>query len=101
MVKSTDFRERHHAPFRRRVDASWRGRVLLEGQMGSRPVIIGDIARKQAAQMSLAQNDDVIQTLAAEGSDQSLRVRILPGAGRGGHNFGDTHAGTRRRNTSP
>jgi hypothetical protein len=56
-------------------------------------MIIGDVWRKHATQMLLAQDDDVIQTLAAQGSDQSLRVRILPGTGRGGHNFRDPHAG--------
>ena len=38
MVKSAHFRERDHATFRRRVDASWRGCVLREGEMGSRGV---------------------------------------------------------------
>jgi hypothetical protein len=70
IVKSTDFGERHHATFRRCLDASWRGRVLLEGEMGSRPMIIGDVSSKHATQMPLAENDDVIQTLAAQGSDQ-------------------------------
>ncbi len=93
MVQSTHFRERHHATFRGRVDASWRGRVLLEGEMSPRQMIISEISRKQAAQMRLAQNDQVIQTLAAQGSDQSLRERILPGAERGGNDFGDAHAG--------
>ena len=49
MVQSTNFRERHHATFRRRLDASWRGRVLLERQMGSCPMIIGEIARPARA----------------------------------------------------
>ena len=61
--------------------------------MGSRPMIIGDIARKHATQVRLAQNDDVIQTLAAQGTDQPLYVRILPETGRGGHDFRDPQAG--------
>jgi hypothetical protein len=48
MVKPTNFRERHHATFRRRLDASWRGRVLLEGEMDSRPMIIGNVAGQYA-----------------------------------------------------
>jgi hypothetical protein len=40
MVKSTHFRECHHATFRRRLDASWRGCVLLEGEMSSRPMVV-------------------------------------------------------------
>jgi hypothetical protein len=43
MVKSTHFRERHHATFRRRVDASWRGCVLFEGEMSSRRAVFTDI----------------------------------------------------------
>src|SRR5882672_9336778 len=61
--------------------------------MCSRPMIIGDVLCKHATQMPLAQNDDVIQTLAAQGSDHSLRVLILPRAGRTRNDLTDTHAG--------
>src|SRR5712691_6718727 len=73
MVQTTHFRERNDGPFCRRLDASRRGRVLLERDMRSRPMIAGNASSKHAMQMTLAQNDDVIQTLAAQGSDQSLR----------------------------
>jgi hypothetical protein len=92
MVQSTHFGEHNDGAFRRRLDASRRGRVFLEGEMGSRPVIVGDVSSKHATQMPLAQNDDVIQTLAAQGSDQSLRERILPGARRRRNDFGYAHA---------
>jgi hypothetical protein len=42
--------------------------------------------------MTLAQNDDVIQTLAAQESDQSLCERILPRARRRRNNLGHAHA---------
>src|SRR5207249_762144 len=83
----------HHGTVCRRVDASWNRRVLLEGEMGSRPMIVEDVSSKQVAQILLAQDDDMIQTLAAEGSDQSLRVRTPTGTGRRRHDFRDTHAG--------
>jgi hypothetical protein len=60
MVKSTDFREGHYATFRRPLDASRRGRVFLEREMGSRPMIIRDVSSKHATQMPLVQNDDVV-----------------------------------------
>jgi hypothetical protein len=70
MVESTDFRECHHAPFRRRLNASWDGRVLLEGdlegEMCSRPVIIGEIAGQDTPQVPLAEHDHVVQTLAPD-----------------------------------
>jgi hypothetical protein len=50
--------------------------------------------------MPLAQNDDVIETFAAQGSDHSLRVRILPGTGRAETTSVMPMPATRRRNTS-
>src|SRR5436190_21565425 len=61
--------------------------------MCSRPMIIGDIRGQQTSQMPLAQDDHVIETLAPDGSDQSLCIRILPGAGWTTDNLADTHAG--------
>ncbi len=43
--------------------------------------------------MPLAQDDHVVQTLAPNGSDQSLCIRILPGAGRTTDDLADAHAG--------
>jgi len=65
MVKSTHFRERHHAAFCRPVNPSRRGRVFLEEEMGPRPMIVGDVLSQHAAQVLVTQNDHVIQTLAA------------------------------------
>jgi hypothetical protein len=50
--------------------------------MRSRPLIIGEIHGQQPSQMMLAEDDDVVQALAPDGSDQSLRIRILPGLDR-------------------
>jgi hypothetical protein len=41
-------------------------------------VIIIKIARKRFLEVSFIQHDDVIQTLPADGADDSLRVRVLP-----------------------
>src|SRR2546428_5761359 len=61
--------------------------------MCSRPMIIGNVRGQETSQMPLAEDDHVVQTLAPNGSDQSLRIRILPRAGRGRYDFGDPHAG--------
>jgi hypothetical protein len=65
MVQSTDFGERHHTTFRRPLNPSGYGRVFLEGEMVPRPMIVGEVSSQHAAQVGLAQNDDVVQTLAA------------------------------------
>ena len=54
-------------------------RILVQGQMGSEFVVIAHVGRKDAAQMSLAQDDDVIEAFPAERADQPLGMPILPG----------------------
>src|SRR6266850_2483822 len=53
-------------------------RILLQRPMRSNAVVIGCIVFQNSAQMCLAQNDDVIQTLAPDRSDQPLGKAILP-----------------------
>src|SRR5260370_1394129 len=93
MAQATDFRERHDAPLRRHLNASWRRRILLQRKMCSCTVVIGHIAGQHAAQVALTEYDHVVQTLTPDGSDQALRVWILPWAGWARNNFADTHAG--------
>ena len=69
--------------------------------MCSRPMIIGEIRGQDTSQMALAENDDVIQTLAPDGSDQSFRKRILPGLDGVEITSPMPMLATRRRNTSP
>src|SRR3979411_1075980 len=53
-------------------------RILLQRPMRSNAVVIGRIVFQNSAQMCLAQNDDVIQTLAPDRSDQPFGKAILP-----------------------
>jgi hypothetical protein len=78
MVQSTDFRERHHGAFRRCLNASGRRGVLVEGQMCPGRMVIGKVSGERAPQMRLVEDDDVIETLAANGSDHPFDVRVLP-----------------------
>jgi hypothetical protein len=66
MVKSTHFRERHHATFRRPVDASWRGCVLLEGEMRSRPMVVEEIRGQETSQVPLADYDHMVQAFSPD-----------------------------------
>ena len=56
-------------------------------------MIISKVAGQHAPQMALAEHDHVVQTLAPEGTDQPLRVRILPRAGRTLDHLLATHPG--------
>jgi hypothetical protein len=46
-------------------------RILVEREMRARPVIIREVRDQRASQMPLAENDDMVQTLAPDRTDQS------------------------------
>src|SRR3989454_9547642 len=51
-----------------------------EREMRASRVIVGEVTGKDAAQVAFAENQNVIQTLAADRADESLREGILPRA---------------------
>jgi hypothetical protein len=93
MVQSANFRECDHGSFGRRLNASCRRRVLLQGEMCSRAMIISEVRTKDTTKMRPVENDDVIQTLSANGTDQTFHVRTLPRTQRTGEDLGDPQAG--------
>ena len=53
--------------------------ILTQGKMRSEPVVIAGVGRKDSAQMTFAEDDDVIEAFPADRADQSLRMPVLPG----------------------
>jgi len=47
--------------------------------MGTYRVVVREVDAQQSAKMGLAQNDEVIQALAANGADEPLDKGVLPG----------------------
>jgi hypothetical protein len=47
--------------------------------MCASPVIVREVANEDAAQMSFAQDEDVVQTLPADRADEPLREGIATG----------------------
>jgi len=89
MVQATDLGQLdHHPGLWRRHRARVRG-VLDEGQMGSGAVVVGEVACENPAKMALAKDDYVVETFAADGSDQALDEGVLPRGPRGAHDDGD------------
>ncbi len=64
-------------------------------------VVVGEVRGQDTAQVPLAENDDMVQTLAPDRADDSLREGVLPRAVRGGENFTDLMPFTRCRKASP
>src|ERR1700688_859629 len=56
-------------------------RILLQGSMCSEAIIIVGVGFQDPTQMHLAQDDDVVQTLTPDRSDQPFGKAVLPGRG--------------------
>ena len=58
----------------------WRGcgQSLSSDEMRSGPVMILKIPREDAPQVTLVEDDDVIQAFAADRADEALDIWILP-----------------------
>jgi hypothetical protein len=89
-MEAADFGDSEDVTDRRRLQRPGIWRIFRQCQMGPCPMIVGEVSRQHAAQMRFADDEDVIEALAADGSDQSLHVRILPRTGRGRDDLSDS-----------
>src|SRR4029453_14622462 len=64
----------------------------VEREMSASPVIVLEVAGEDAAEVPVAENENVIQTLAPDRTDEALGERVLPRALRRRGDFTDTHA---------
>ena len=79
MMQAADLRDRDDLPDPARHDRAWVGAILVERKMRACSMVVVDVARQDAAQMARIEDDEVIQTLAANRADQALDVGVLPG----------------------
>jgi len=100
MRQATDFTDWHDLPSLRRLDRPRVRRILAEGEMGS-GAMVHEVASQDVAQVALAQDEDVVETLAPDRADDALRDGVLVGPAGGRENFLDLHPFTRWRNASP
>ena len=54
-------------------------RVLVQGTMDPRLIIVGGICAYDSAQMRFAEYDHVVQALPADRTNEPLNVSVLPG----------------------
>ena len=92
MVQAANFRKLYDPARRGDLDGPKVGRVFFEREMRARLMVIDEVAGQDAAQVPLAEDENVIQALASDRTDQALHERVLPGAVRRGENFLDPHA---------
>ena len=78
MMKAADLREGDHPSEFSPLNAPRLRSVLVEREMRARTVVVASIRGKDSRSLTLVENDQVIQALAPEGSDEALGVGILP-----------------------
>ena len=78
MVQAAHLRDRDDLPLARTLHRSRFRGIFVQAQMSPTPMIIGEISFEQTIQVSLVEHDDVIQTFAADRTNQPFDVRRLP-----------------------
>src|SRR5437879_4731121 len=101
VVEATDLGQGDHAAVLRWLDRARLRCILLERGMRPRAVVVAQVALQTTSQMSLVQDDDVVEKLAADGADHPLGERVLPGGAWCRKNSAMHMPFTRRRNPPP
>ncbi len=63
------------------------GRVSIQGQVRAAIMIITEVRLKDSSQMPFVEDDDVVEALATDGTNESFRESILPRTVGSGENF--------------
>ncbi len=79
VVESADLGKLHDLADGWRLGRPGVGRVLAKAEVGSSSMIVGEVLGDDRVKMPGVEHHDVIETLAPDGADQALGVRILPG----------------------
>jgi hypothetical protein len=70
MVQAADFGKLHDVARCGELDRPEVWSVLVEREMGARPVVVSEVAGQDAAKVSLVENEHVIQALALDRVDE-------------------------------
>ena len=93
MMQTTDFGNlARPCPPRRPLDGPGVRRILLQREVSSSAVIIGEVAGQDTAEVLLVEHEDMVQTLAPDRADEPFPERVLPRALGRGQYFPDSHA---------
>src|SRR6266566_2142184 len=72
VMQATNFGNWDDRAERRWLDRPSVGCILVERQVSASPVIVREVRGEDASQVPLAENDDMVQTLAPDRADESL-----------------------------
>jgi hypothetical protein len=74
VVQTADFGSAHDAAGR--LDGAFHWSILAEREVRARPLVVRDVGPKDSTKMPLIEDDDVVQTLAADRADDAFDVGI-------------------------
>ncbi len=61
------------------MNGSWLRALLVQGKMSPRSVIVDYVGAKYSTEMSLDENNEVVEAVSPNGANQPFDVGILPG----------------------
>ena len=91
VVESANLRQGYDIAELGWLDSAWRGRVLLESEMRARAVVVAEVAAKTTAEVSLVQDDHVVEEFAPDRADHTLGEGVLPRRSRSSENLINAH----------
>ncbi len=77
MMQAPDLGNLHDSAHLRPLDRPHVWRILLEREVSSSAVIVGEVAGQDAAEVLLVKNEDMVQTLVPYRTDEPFHERIL------------------------
>jgi len=92
MVESADLGQSNDAAVLGRLDGAWLGRILVEREVRPRAVIVAEVAVQPLTEVSLVEDDHMVEKLTTDGADQALGEGVLPRRAWCRKNLGDAHA---------
>ena len=79
MMQAAHFGNLHDLALRRALDRPVVGCVLVEREVGARLMVVRKVRGQDAAEMSLAEDEDMVQALAPDRTDEALREGFCHG----------------------
>ncbi len=95
MMKSANLWKGDNLALARRLSRARLRAILAERQMSSGSMVIVEVGGKNPPQVPLIEDDDLVQALAPDRTDDPFDVRILPGGSGSRHDLLDAHGGYR------
>jgi hypothetical protein len=77
VMEPTDLWDGHYAPKLGRMHLAWLGTVVVERLVWPSDVVVADVAVQEPAEMSLVQDEAMIQALTADRADDAFDERVL------------------------